>query len=375
MYVTYSNFLAYPTPNFIYQPHQQYPAPNLPAADSAMCHYTIKFFECDHKTDDNVKGCSLWAQTGTHCDIDNPSVRKRRDCSIRSENTTGLCPRCQSRERARLLIEQEERIRVEKEQEAERARIEKEEEERRARKKWEEKEWARLDRLHEEELLRRDLEKARLADQEEQRRNAEAHEAHLRRVREDADAAWRAKNYVTETPSTTTHTRNTYTTTTVEECSPPPSPSPPPPPPAPAVPSIDYSQPLKEQKYGHHFIGTRRQPVHASQEHPLSPTPPSTPRSPQTPARRAPAAKASPQTPPSSASGFSGLSSGRPKLRARPPPKEAPQGDFGSELQAMWNRRGIKRETDEDDGITNASISPSESASRIGGGTPKGWRE
>jgi hypothetical protein len=125
-----------------------------------MCHYTIKFFECDHKTDDNVKGCTDWKKTGTHCDIDNPSVRKREDCSIRSEKVVGLCPRCLSKERVRLLREEEEQR-------------------------------ERIEREREEELLRRDLEKARLADQEEQRRNAAAHEAHLQRIRDEDEAAWR----------------------------------------------------------------------------------------------------------------------------------------------------------------------------------------
>lgn len=138
-----------------------------------MCHYTIKFFECDHKTDDNVKGCSIWEKTGTHCDIDNPQVKRRKECSIRSEDVGGLCPRCQSNERAQILREQEEeRIRIQRREEQERIRFERE---------------------REEEPFRRDLEKVKVLDQEEQRRNTEAHEAHLKRVQEDSEVAWRAR--------------------------------------------------------------------------------------------------------------------------------------------------------------------------------------
>lgn len=158
MYTPYSKYYINPADPFTYQDLRQ--LRERQATDPAMCHYTIKFFECDHKTDDNVKGCTDWKKTGTHCDIDNPSVRKREDCSIRSEKVVGLCPRCLSKERGRLLREEEEQR-------------------------------ERIEREHEEELLRRDLEKARLADQEEQRRNAAAHEAHLQRIRDEDEAAWR----------------------------------------------------------------------------------------------------------------------------------------------------------------------------------------
>lgn len=163
MYHLYPNYYLNPAAPFTYQDLQQ--ISERQASHHSMCHYTVKFFECDHKTDDNVKGCHLWKKTGTHCDIDNPAVRKREDCSIRSENTRGLCPRCKNLERARLLKEKEE----------ERERIERE---------------------REEELLRNDLEKARLMDQEEQRRNAEAHEAHLRRVQAESEAAWRTESEI-----------------------------------------------------------------------------------------------------------------------------------------------------------------------------------
>jgi hypothetical protein len=331
-----------------------------------MCRYTIKFFECDHKTDDNVRGCALWEKTGTHCDIDNPAVKKREDCSIRSENVTGLCPRCQNRERARLLKEQEERARTEMAQEADRARIKEEEEERACKRREEEAEQARIEREHEEEMLRRDLEKARITDREEQRRNEEAHEAHLRRIQEADNVSWEA--------------RQKYEVPIVAEAAPISPPPPPPAPPASASRNIDYSQPPKDQSYGHHFIGGRRQPVHPSQklaaEHPLSPTAPAIPQSPLAPVRRATTVKSPTPSFPSSVSGLSGVSTACQKLGKRLPPRDAPQGDFASELQAMWDRRGIKRETDEeeDDGISTASILPSESASQINGGIQKGRR-
>ena len=160
MYNLYPKYYLNPAAPFTYQDLRQ--LSERQDSEHSMCHYTVKFFECDHKTDDNVKGCHLWRQTGTHCDIDNPAIRKREDCSIRSENTRGLCPRCKSIERARLLRENEEEL-------------------------------ERIEREKEEELLRKDLEKARILDQEEQRRNAEAHEAHLRRVQEESEASWRAE--------------------------------------------------------------------------------------------------------------------------------------------------------------------------------------
>ena len=155
------NYFVNPADPFTYKELQQ--LRDRQTTDSTMCHYTVKFFECDHKTEDNVKGCTAWRATGTHCDIDNPTVRKREEVSIRSENVNGLCPRCETRERALLLKEEEE-------------------------------ERERKEREREEELLRRDLEKARLADQEEQRRNAEAHEAHLRRLQEEEEHAWRFRH-------------------------------------------------------------------------------------------------------------------------------------------------------------------------------------
>lgn len=160
MYTPYSTYYINPAAPFTYQDLQQ--LREHQATDRAMCHYTVRFFECDHKTDDNVKGCSTWMKTGTHCDIDNPAVRKREDCSIRSDKVDGLCPRCVSRERIRILRDEEEQR-------------------------------ERIEREREEELLRKDLEKARLADQEEQRRNAEAHEAHLKRIKDEEEASWRTK--------------------------------------------------------------------------------------------------------------------------------------------------------------------------------------
>lgn len=195
MYNPFPTYSINPAAAFTYKDLQQ--LRERQKTNQIMCHYVIKFFECDHKTDDNVKGCSSWKKTGTHCDIDNPAVKKREDCSIRSENVTGLCPRCQSRERARLLREEEEeRERIERErvrllkEEEERERIERE----RARLLREEKEEReRIEQEREEELLRRDLEKVRLADREEQRRNAEAHEAHIRQVQEESEVSWRTE--------------------------------------------------------------------------------------------------------------------------------------------------------------------------------------
>ncbi|KAF1973418.1 hypothetical protein BU23DRAFT_138398 [Bimuria novae-zelandiae CBS 107.79] len=357
MYTPYANYSVNPADPFTYQDLQQ--LRERQAKD--MCHYTVKFFECDHKTDDNVKGCSLWNKTGTHCDIDNPAVRKREDCSIRSENVTGLCPRCQSRERARFLREKEE----------ERERIERE---------------------REEELIQRDLEKARLADQEEARRSAEAHEAHIRQVQEESEASWRIEHEskkAAELQSTTTRTTTTRSrTTTVRDPSPPPPPPPPPPSQprvsAPAFPPIDFSQPPKNQDYGHHFIGGRRQPIHPSQklaaEHPLSPAAPVNPhvRRPQPTVRLAGGVTSPVRSPTASISGFAGSSTSTQRGPARPPPGSTSQEEPVNELQAMWNRKGIKRETDEDeeeDGIATESISPSESASQIDSGRRRGWRK
>ncbi|KAJ4303484.1 hypothetical protein N0V90_002379 [Kalmusia sp. IMI 367209] len=542
-----------------------------------MCHYVIKFYECDHKTDDNVRGCFRWRETGTHCDIENRSVRNRDDCSIRSESVTGLCPKCQSNARAR--IEQEE----------------------------------------EEALYRRDLEKARLLDQEEQRRSAKAHEAHLRRIKQESMSSFEAKfrsqvskamqesavqasrdfaaqeeelmrmaieasqrefmqdmetrfgdsiedgssrleaikrkstmdwhhkkwgpgahqfnddmgelemkmsssfsiketqhrseshrqrntssnrghshfssqsafaqssqnlsmssaippspplpskststalandpsasgrsvestvssSSTTIPPPAATSTRSNASlpfgdnmlaqraatlrsivnnplssseqsqrsqssqfkldtdvlcqrraalesTSTLRPPSPSPPPSnslapapllatPPPPPPlppqsrpipssGPALPPVDYSQPPKDQKYGHLFLGTRRQPIHHSQEHIVdSPT-----SSPSTTAPRGPlptvrlAGTIAPRSPSStsSAASFGGMIVGEHRNRLRPVPRSAPQEQAPNELEALWSRRGIQRERDDedDDGITVASISPSESASQI----------
>jgi hypothetical protein len=55
--------------------------------------------------------------------------------------------------------------------------------------------------------------------------------------------------------------------------------------------------------------------------------------------------------------------------------RSVPQDEAVNELQALWNKKGIKRETDEDedDGVS-ASISPSESVSQIGGGKPGSYK-
>lgn len=187
---------------------------------------------------------------------------------------------------------------------------------------------------------------------------------------------------ISTTRTTPTTVRSSSPTPSSPSCSPSsspsssPSPSPPPSPPrfgVPSYPPIDYSQPPKDQSYDRFMIGGRRQPVHPSQklesEHPLSPTAPTIPRSraPQPTVRLA--GGVVPPSPPSS-SPFNGtnnslFSERKPRVSRthRSISKEEPV----NELQALWDKKGIKRDTDEEesDGITAATVSPSESASQV----------
>lgn len=170
----------------------------------------------------------------------------------------------------------------------------------------------------------------------------------------------------------------------LREPSPPPPPSPPPQPSpprvsAPTFPPIDFSQPPKDQDYGHHFIGGRRQPVHPSQklaaEHPLSPLKSAVSQKyiPKPTVRLAGSFITPPQSPPSSIGGVPSSSTGTRKGRIQPHPRSDPQEEQVDELQALWNRKGIIRETDEEeDGVTTASLSPSDSVSQVDG--EKLWR-
>ena len=462
-----------------------------------MCHYTITFYGCNHRNEDNVQGCDRWRRVGTHCNIDDPAIRRRNDCSIRGVTKPGLCPRCQNGERAHL------------------------------------------ERLREEELLRRDLEKARLQEQEEQRKNAAAHEAHLRKIQEESKASWDAEfkssvsqvmqestiqvnldmttrevellnaaieashndfmhsmetrfgEYIEEGTSRleaimrqstmdwhhskwgpgaaavsssataelrmkvsssfrtkgarrtrsamvesclTGYTQSQYETQQTQAI-PPPPPLPPalrsdisfaaPPPlalsgrmessshcidanallqqsarlqsasaasknvrvdvqvkkglvtPSPALPPVDYSRAPKDQNIGHYMIGTRRQPIHPSQEvanNPASPTNLTLPRSPLPRARVASTVAPPSLTSPSSPSGFTGVPIGNPRELLRSttesqrltPRSTLLQEQPQNELERLWSKLGIQRETeDDDDGISITSITPSESVSQL----------
>ena len=183
--------------------------------------------------------------------------------------------------------------------------------------------------------------------------------------------------------NTTTRPTSTRTSTasTAQEPTPPPSPPPlptkssPPWVSSPSFPPNDYSQPPKEQTYDRFMIGGRRQPVHSSQklesEHPLSPTAPAIPRPRASQPTVRFASGSTPPAPPSpvSANSYMGSLNSAQRSRTQRFSRSVPQDEAVNELQALWNKKGIKRETeeDEDDGVS-ASISPSESVSQIGGG-------
>ena len=84
---------------------------------------------------------------------------------------------------------------------------------------------------------------------------------------------------------------------------------------------------------------------------------------------------ASPAGPPSVGS-FEEVLVGDQRSRLRSAPGGQRFGQWGvgveetqNELERLWNRRGIRREGEEDgeDGVTVASITPSESVSRVAG--------
>ncbi|KAF1949269.1 hypothetical protein CC80DRAFT_540380 [Byssothecium circinans] len=178
----------------------------------------------------------------------------------------------------------------------------------------------------------------------------------------------------------TSHTEDSkrFETASSTTASPPPPPPPPPPPlppppsSGPVSPRVDYSQPAttKDQNYGRFKIGTRHQPIHPSQHLPQTSDRCMTPLSPQAPA---PTARlAGTVAPSTTSSGGFAVPSGDQRNRLRPPAavrrstlrapiatEQAP-----NELEALWSRRGIQREVDEDD-VSACSVTPSQSASQV----------
>lgn len=367
-----------------------------------MCKYTYTFYECGHRTEDNVRGCDHYKRDGIHCDVDNPQVKRSR-CEVDLRNRNGLCDRCVEIERMKA----------------------------------------------DEAALRKDLERAKRLDAEEQERNRKAHEEHIRKVqresyrdfqrqedeslvrklRENQERAERANAQLdtgisdsTSKPageedevadieakmssalniSESPRSEKVQQTSSQTSSPPPPPPLPPtasmrsqsftagaaagpPPPPlplsrhktTPSFPPPSYSQPPKDQNYGRFTIGTRHQPIHPSQD--LSETTegnvPSTnsigSREPAPSARLAGTVGPAPPAP----VGFS-VPSGDQRSRLRPAglgrrsisgaSLPSPQEQLANELEAQWNKRGIQREGDEDEGYTSgSSVTPSQSASQI----------
>ncbi|PVI02193.1 hypothetical protein DM02DRAFT_670761 [Periconia macrospinosa] len=337
-----------------------------------MCRFTYTFYECGHRTEDNVRGCNHYKRDGIHCDIDNPEIKRTR-CELDLQNRLGFCPRCVHLEQMRA----------------------------------------------DEAALKKDLEKAKLFDAEEQERNRQAHEAHLRKVRRESYQQFQSQEDQTlarvrkenkeraqqnntnreadmvesssstpppppPLPTTATATATTTASasasahsrssaTTVEHAAPPP----PPLPSHGAVPNFpppNYSQPPKDQTYGRFKIGTRHQPIHPSQDLPETPATPATQLHPQEPAPSARlASTVAPESP--APAGFA-IPTGdqRSRLRSTQVEKSSPLGTSPpstqeqplNELEALWNKRGIQREADEDEGYNSGcSITPSQSASQI----------
>lgn len=144
-------------------------------------------------------------------------------------------------------------------------------------------------------------------------------------------------------------------------------------PPKPSFPPTDYSQAPKDQKYGHMYVGTRRQPIHPSQGKPDEDNIPTSPPLPSTPHKSIPAARLASgvtpmaRSPPTSPpmGGFAGIPAGDQRNRLRPTARAPPKEQGPSELEAMWSRRGIQKEDDEEDGIPTKEILPNESASQM----------
>jgi len=70
-----------------------------------MCKYTIYTLECGHAAEDHVdtKDCSHFQRTGVPCDRENLANRGR--VSIKSEDRSGLCNKCQRRQREKSELD------------------------------------------------------------------------------------------------------------------------------------------------------------------------------------------------------------------------------------------------------------------------------
>ncbi|KAF2687636.1 hypothetical protein K458DRAFT_167523 [Lentithecium fluviatile CBS 122367] len=119
-----------------------------------MCYFTYAFYSCRHRARDHIIKCEKKKNdgTGTHCDPDQRGFKHMPECGIQVEDIDRLCGPCQELERNRRQDEAE------------------------------------------AEAIRRDLEQARKMDLEEQRRKAEAHEAHMNSIQEQSLAKWERQN-------------------------------------------------------------------------------------------------------------------------------------------------------------------------------------
>ncbi|CAI6335053.1 unnamed protein product [Periconia digitata] len=366
-----------------------------------MCKFTYTFYECGHRTEDNVRGCSHYKTDGVHCDVDNPTIKRSR-CEVDVKKRNGFCPRCMQHQR-----------------------------------------------LHADEAaLQRDIEKAKRLDAEEQERNRKAHEAHLRKVQKESyrdfqsqedetlarvlkESRERAERHNSQLGEDVLEKSSEQHKEQMEEKSGPPAedgsthpeavkhkssvdlrhgdldkdanssnrdtvtelgikmgsidtsgsqpPPPPPPPPLtrhatmPRFPPPDYSQPPKDQNYGRFKIGTRHQPIHPSQDLDEPPAAPSN----NPPGRKDPMPSArlagivAPEVP---APVAFAVPSGDQRSRLRPTglnrrstlESRASQEESPNELEAQWSKRGIQREADEEEGSdSTSSIRPSQSASQV----------
>jgi hypothetical protein len=115
-----------------------------------MCYFTYKFYECKHRGEDHIVKCVKKKNdgTGTHCNPDQRGYKSMAECGIKLQDLDGLCRPCSALKLKHLLDEAE----------------------------------AKADQ--------RDVENARKYDLEEQRRKAEAHEAHMKKVKNESLAEW-----------------------------------------------------------------------------------------------------------------------------------------------------------------------------------------
>ncbi|KAH7091048.1 hypothetical protein FB567DRAFT_588953 [Paraphoma chrysanthemicola] len=337
-----------------------------------MCKYTIYNLECDHPAEDRLEtgDCSHFQTTGVPCDRENPAKRGR--VSIKSEDRSGLCPKCHLRQREIAELEAMKRD----EERAKKQALAEAKEKEAAMKKHEDnflkeaaQEMARLEQEREEHQVAEAL-----------KRSQEEEEAvRLQREQDELAQALKASCVLDSEDTIIEPKRGQARADSVQLLSPPATPiraTPPARSPfveTPAKP-VDYSLPAGQQEYGAYTLGGRRQPVHESQKQKAAKYLISTPSTPNSPA---PIARLGSTIQPNSPSPRHVHTTSSPTptptdLRANlrrtgGPRKSMPsQSDAGTnpELDAFLARRRTWERNDETS--SNVSITPSESASNLG---------